>query len=288
MRARLTSAGLMVLLVGMSVLSEPAKGQTAATPLFPAPFVVEHRVRERQADGSVFETETVRSTYAYSWLVSERPDKSRVIVDFSRGEITEVRPSAGTYWVLSFGQMTDLKARLARAEQRTPAPRPKSALAVAPVEIRVEEVAEESGSRRRAALGESASGATKRLRASAGERVVDVWVDPSVRLSAAAQDALDSFTRAISGPSATAAPASAELIGAARRRAGGAFVVRSVRTSGGGGEIEEIVEKLGPAASVPGTLLVPEEGLRRVPSPLEVVVSFAEEEAARRAPALPR
>jgi hypothetical protein len=284
----LSRIGFTALFAAGAFVVPRAAGQTPSASLFPAPFVVEHRVRERQADGSVFESETVRSTYAYSWLVSERPDKSRVIVDFSRGEITEVRPSAGTYWVLSFGQMTDMKARLARAEQRTPAPRPKSALATSPVEIKVDEVAEETGSRRRAAVGESTAGATKRLRASAGDRVVDVWVDPSVRLSAAAQDALDSFTRAISGPSAAATPASAELIGAARRKAGGAFVVRSVRTSGGGGEIEEIVEKLAPAASVPRALLVPEEGLRRVPSPLEVVVSFAEEEAARRAPALPR
>ncbi len=275
MRMCSVRVGRAALLAVGVFFAKTAAAQTGAAPLFPEPFVVEHRVRERQSDGSVFETEKVRTTYAYSWLVSERPDKSRMIVDFARGEITEVRPSAGTYWVLTFEQMADLKARLVRAEQRGPAHGTKSAIA-APVEIRVEELAE--------SLGRGA----KRFRASAGDRAVDVWVDSSVRLSAAAQDALDAFSRAVSGPRGATGPASAELIGAARRKAGGAFVVRSVRASGGGGEIEELVETLAPASSVPRSLLVPEEGLRRVPSPLEIVVSFSEEEAARRAPALPR
>jgi len=275
------------LLVAVALGAMPVAAQTPASSLFPEPFVVEQRVRERQPDGSVFETEKVRTTYAWSWLVSERPDRSRMIVDFARGEITEVRPSAGTYWVVSFGQVTDLKARLVRAEQRSPAPGAKSAQATR-VAIRVEEIPGDAvPERRSAALGASGR-ASRRLRASAGERAVDVWVDPSVRLSTAAQDALDAFSRAVSGPKAESVPTSTELISAARRMAGGAFVVRSVRGSGGGGEIEEIVESLVSTSTVPRTLLVPEEGLRRVPSPLEIVVSFAEEEAARRAPVLPR
>lgn len=285
MSARVFSV-FVALLAGGVAFSEPAAGQTASTPLFPEPFVVEHRVRERASDGSVFETEKVRTTYAYSWLVSERPDKSRMVVDLARGEITEIRPSAGTYWVLTFGQMADLQARLVRAEQRGPAPAGKSAMA-APVAIRVEEIADDTApGRRSASLGPSGRG-TRRFRVSAGERAVDVWVDPSVKLSTAAQDALDRFSRSVSSPQPDPAPSSTELIVAARRKAGGAFVVRSVRPSGGG-EIEEVVETLAPASSVPRSLLVPEEGLRRVPSPLEIVVSFSEEEAARRAPALPR
>jgi hypothetical protein len=267
-----------------TLAAAPAAGQSPVPSLFPQPFVVEHRVRETQPDGSVFETETVRSTYAGSWVVSERPDRSRVIVDLARREITEVRPAAGTYWVLSFSQMTDLKARLARAEQRGPARHAASSTAGAAAGIRVEEVADTATPSAGTRLLAVPSGARKKLRASAGGRVVDVWVDPSVRLSAAAQDALDAFARAVSGPADAAAPASADLVAAARRKAGGAFVVRSVRASGGGGEIEEVVEKLAPATSVPRALLVPEEGLRRVPSPLEAVVSFAEEEAAHRAP----
>ncbi len=280
MRARALAMSAL-LISGIAVLPELAGAETPAAPLFPQAFVVEHRARERQSDGSLIESEKVRTTYGGSWLVSERPDGNRTIVDFSRREVTEVRPSAGTYWVLTFGQMTDLKARLAGAERRTPAK--KAAVVTSPVEIRVEELSDGAAPGRRSAVLDGLPGPTKRLRASAGERAAEVWVDPSMKMSTAALDALEEFSRAVSGPRAGDGPSGSDLIAAARRKAAGAFVVRSVRSTGRGGEVEEFVEKLTRASSVPRNLVVPEEGLRRVPSPLEIVVSFAEEEAARAA-----
>ncbi len=270
------------------LLASPASAQTSPGVLFPVPFTVEQRLVERQADGSVFQTETVRNSYGGSWLVSERPDGSRFVVDFARREMTEIRPAAGTYWVLSFDQMSDLKRRLDRADGRATGSEARRAQAAVasptPPEIRVDEVAEESGAPRGARSG----GGRRHLRASAAGRTADIWLDPAVQLSGAAEEALDRFDRAVSGRGGSPAGTDADLIGAARRRAEGAFVVRSLRRSERGVEIEEVVDRIQPLPSLPRKLVVPEDGLRRVPSPLEISVAFAEEEAARRAPALPK
>lgn len=46
--------------------------------------------------------------------------------------------------------------------------------------------------------------------------------------------------------------------------------------------LETVVTKAMPLAAMPASLVSVPEGLRRVPSPLEVVVSWAEDEAALR------
>lgn len=254
---------------------------------FPRPFVVEHHL----VDGSLGDPvtgETVRDTYAGSFLVSERPDGSRTIVDFRRREVTEVRPKEGAFWSLSFGRFAELRRRLEEAEADEGTPRIRAQGGTVRPEIRVEEVREETGEAARGSRG--AGSAPKRLRAAVdGGPSIDVWVDPSApRLGPEAVAALAELERTVLGR-ADGSVGPGELLEAVRKREGGALAVRTRRSVGrvaGGGSdgpyLETVVTKVDPiAALAPGLVSVP-EGLRRVPSPLEIVAAWAEDEAALR------
>lgn len=264
----------------------PAGALAQARVPFPAPFVVEHHAVDGSLGGTPVVGETVRSTYAGTFLVTERPDGGRTIVDFSRRELTEVRPKEGTYWTLSFSRVAELRRRLAEAEPdgRPKAARP-SAGAARPA-IRVETVTDvEAGERRTS--GEGLSG--RHIRASVNEGPsLDAWVDPALpRLGPEGLSALADFEREALGP-LDAGGGPADLLDTIRRHEGGALVVRTRRPVGRGAEtnseafLETVVTKVTPLPAMPPGLVAIPEGLRRVPSPLETVVAWAEDEAALR------
>jgi hypothetical protein len=249
--------------------------------LFPVSFTVDHALIQTDADGSQFRTDGVTDTYGGSCLVSVRRGGSRVIVDFARREITEVSVEKSTYWTLSFTQMGDLSRRLAKAEERpTTAKAPPLALA-SPV-VRVEEI---DASRERQPFIEGAATVrpgTRHFHASVENGpFADVWVDGAIRLSRAALDSLDSFEKDALGSAAASMVSPVQLVGAARRAADGAVPVRVRRPLSTGGTVEDLVTALTPLPVFPQKLLVIGDGFRRVPSPLEVMVTFAEEEASR-------
>lgn len=255
---------------------------------FPAPFVVEQHAVDASLGGTPVVGETVRSTYAGTFLVTERPDGGRTIVDFSRREMTEVRPKEGTYWTLSFSRFTELRRRLSEAE---PDGRPKAARpdgGEERLEIRVEAVTD-AGPRGREASPATDGLSGRRLRASVADGPsLDAWVDPSLtRLTPGGMAALAAFEREVLGsPEAGAGPA--DLLDAVRRHEGGALVVRTRRPVGRPGAtaedayVETVVTKVTALPAMPPSLVAVPEGLKRVPSPLETVVAWAEDEAAIR------
>ncbi len=256
---------------------------------FPAPFVVEHHVVDGSLGGTAVTGETVRDTYGGSFLVSERPDGNRTIVDFARRELIEVRPTEGTYWSLSFGRFAELRKRLEDAEktEATPGVRAQAAREKRPV--RIEDVPDGAEGKARGALS-ATNGAARRLRASVeGGPAIEVWLDVSApRLAAAGVAALADFERNVLG-AADGEVGPADLLEAVRLKEGGALAVRTRRRVGRTNAIsddepylETVVTKAMPLAAMPASLVSVPEGLRRIPSPLEVVVSWAEDEAALR------
>jgi len=268
------------------ILVASMSARARASEPFPVPFVVEHHAVDGSLGGEPVTGETVRDTYGGSFLVSERPDGSRTIVDFARREVTEVKPTDGTYWSLSFGRFAELRRRLEEAERDEAAPKVRGlALAERPA-VRIEETPDGTGG---AALRvqSAGSGARKRLRASVeGGPAIDVWVDPSApRLTSAGVAALADFERNVLG-AVDGSIGPGDLLDAVRRREGGALAVRTRRRTGrsaGAAEnapfLETVVTRADPVASLRASLVLVPDGLRRVPSPLEVVVSWAEDEA---------
>ncbi len=260
----------------------------AAEP-FPVPFTVEHQVFDGSLGGAPIEGAPVKDSYGGSFLVSERPDGSRTIVDFARREVTEVRPGDGTYWTLSFGRFSDLRRRLREAESNSaPAASPTRIPAAKPA-IRVEEVRESGGSSLRTGLAAKGS-VPRRLRASVeGGATLEAWADPGApRLTAEGIAALGDFERTVLGAHDGSAGV-ADLLDAVRNREAGALIVRTRRVAGdsrtAGADapvVEDVVTRAEPAAALPKALVTIPEGLRRVSSPLEVVVAWAEDEAALR------
>ena len=263
---------------------------TSRPSLFPAPFVAERRVTEYDAGDRVeHQTPTVTEHYGGSHLVASAGGEDRTIVDFARREITEVSVTKGTYWVLSFGRMRELRERLARADAAAsgaspkPAARTGAASGQQPPRIQVVDVAAS------ARPGPLSTGA-RHVRASAAgsSLAVDAWVDGRVRLGAEARDALRNLETEALGPVGSERPEAAELLAAARDFVEGAFPVRVRRPvldadgRASGGAVEDEVVRLEPLASFPGKLLVVPEGLKRVASPLEAMVAVAEEDAALR------
>lgn len=264
--------------------------------LFPQPFQVEHSVIQVEPDGSRFETEPVVDTYAGSWIVSQRPDGSRLIVDVARRELTEVWPEHGSYAVLGFDRFADLRRRLATAEQDPdPAAEDQTATTWRIETVERPVAAAPSASKRRSAglrpfestgarhfvvraLPEAPSVDTR------SGAAVEVWVQPSVRLGAPALDALDELDRVVGG-STSGPPSSGVLIAAARRAADGAFMVRttrSVRAGSGPDEVatlEDVTHRLELLESLPAELLEIPDTYTRTAHPLEVMVEHAESEA---------
>lgn len=264
---------LQIALFGL-VLAATSGAQTG--PLFPEPFQVEHHLVQDDGDGNRFTGEPVVDTYGGSWIVSQRPDGSRMIVDLERREMTEVRPSDGTYWTVSFDRFAELQTRL-RAAQGLAKPEDPKKAAVAASSVVVTEVQGEM----RSAAGLSAKAGVRRLQvAQGGARALEVWVDPSVRLTPAALAAMDALESAASG---RREDAPGRLLAAARSHAAGAVPVRTVRPLAASGQVEDVTTRLERLEKFPGELIQIPEGLRRIPHPLEAAVRFLEEDAERNA-----
>lgn len=285
-----------VLLLAASI-AVAARAQAPAEALFPQPMVVEHQLIERENDGTVFYGEPVRDTYGGSWIVSERPDGSRLVVDLLRRELTEIRPAEGTYSTIGFGRFAELRARIAGLELGgTAQVAPKSAKAPAELEL-----IELQGAEARAALSQksrtgpealpaaSQSAAVRRFKirekGSPGPVAAEVWVDPRLRFGEAAQAALAAFEAdAFAGGRQTSFdPAS--LMAKVRRETGGALPLLTVlpllRDDGEKvGESEDRVLSASPLEAFPAELARVPEGLERTSHPLESILAALEAEAA--------
>jgi hypothetical protein len=278
----------------------PAAAAQQAAELFPQPMAVEHQLIERTGDGDVFYGEPVRDTYGGSWIVSERPDGSRLVVDLLRREITEIRPAEGSYSTIGFGRFAELRARIARHELGgAVALAPKSAAQeeAAPAEL---ELVELQGAEARASLSlksrtgpealplASQSAEIRRFeirRKGSPEAAAEVWVDPRLRFGAEAQAALAAFeTDALGGGSASPF-APARLLAEVRRQTAGALPLLTVmpllREDGTkAGESEDRVLSAEKLAAFPAELARVPEGLTRTSHPLESILAALEAEAA--------
>lgn len=278
-------------------IGSPAAAQTGPGPLFPEPFRVAHHLVQEDGDGTRFVGEPVVDTYGGSWIVSERPDGSRLVVDLARRELFEVRSDKGTYWTVSFDRFAELQARLRAAQglagepERTPERR--TAAPPEPPELTVTAVSGEPQRNASSSLADRPG--IQRLRVTrkdtgprkdaAAAPLLDVWVDPSLRLTPAALGAVSSLETVLAGPAAAGAVPPGRTLAAARAHAGGAFPVRTVRPLAGtpGAQVEDVATKVERLDRFPSELAEVPEGLRRVPHPLEEVVRFLEEDAERNA-----
>ncbi|HSF39575.1 MAG TPA: hypothetical protein VLT87_07260 [Thermoanaerobaculia bacterium] len=279
---------------GAFALAAAATAQPGPGPLFPEPFRVTHHLVQDDGDGSRFVGEPVVDTYGGSWIVSERPDGSRLVVDLARRELTEVRTEKGTYWTVSFDRFAELQQRLRAAQGLAPEPdgtAEKAAARPAP-ELVVTEVTAEAAQKSGTSLADRPG--VRRLRVTrkdteksgAAAPLLDVWVDPSVRLTPAALGAVSSLETVLTGPDAAdpAAVPPGRALAAVRVKAAGALPVRTVRPLPvPGAQVEDETTRLERLERFPSELAQIPEGLRRVPHPLESVVRFLEEDAERNA-----
>lgn len=297
------------LLICVSALALWAGPAWAQTQLFPQPFVVEHHLILDEG-GTPVPTESVKDSYFGSWIVSERADGSRLIVDLERRELTEIRPELGQYWTIGFDRMAEIRARLAELDELVPAQAAAiekssaKAASVAEPEIEVEELVV-SGPQAvvAAASGRASDPATRaevrkfkaRVRLAEEDQgeaaAVEVWVDPTVRLNADALRALAAFeSSALGATSMSAEVGVMALVAAVRARAGGAFPTRLLHeervqegpTSHVVATIEDRVTRLEPAEVDASRLLQVPEGLKKTLHPLEGMFAFAQEDARRR------
>lgn len=322
----------------------PAAAQPSAGTLFPTPFVVEHQLIQTDADGTVYYSEPVRDTYGGSWLVSERADGSRLIIDLSRRQLTEIRPADGKFWTIDFDRLARLHADLVAAEdadvqrllddmeaKNARLLGSRDLAADKAPEILVEEPSDPMPHARKRLLEQLPSGfkasrdarvprqieskllddpalihlrvrvaddgwtkslpAGVALPAGLGEPpVLDVWLDPRLRLTPAARRALKNFEQDVLGPP----PARRKympvtpslLIAEARDHAEGAFPVRTVRSlharpelpDSGIGVLEDVALSLERIETFPPSLVEIPEGLRRVLHPMEMILQHAERE----------
>lgn len=275
-RLAVARQGLMRLgaaLAGIACLSAAAAAQGAeGGTLFAEPFAVVHSLIQDDGAGNRFETEPVKDHYFGSWIVSERADGSRMVVDLARRELTEIRPELGTWWSLSFDRHAELQRRLAELEGDDTSEPDK-----ANVEVLDWQVVEVPAGAEKALAGGSVPRRFS-IRAEGAAESAEVWIDPSLRASARALDALAGFEATLAGGADKAS--SQPPVDAARRLAGGALVVRSVRQRGDL-RIEDVGSKVEKLARMPRELAEVPEGLVRVASPLEQIVSFLEEERRR-------
>lgn len=271
----------------LTLLAFSANAVEVTAPLFPSPFTVERQISERNPSGGVeHQTDPITEFYGESYLVAVRPGEDRTIIDFARREIIEVQISKGTYWVLSFSRMRELRERIGRADGSLPreARKPQTGASVA-ARIRIESIAD--GSRAPLASGTMA----KHLRASAegSAQVVDAWLDGSIRLTKAAQDAMRSFEdEALGELTAGDGPTLSMMMTALRTAGDGALPVKTSRVVTGrdgratGFVVEDTALRVAPIPAFPKKLLVLPESLKRVSSPLEIMAAFEEDEAALR------
>jgi hypothetical protein len=276
------------------IVPHAAVAQTASEPLFPVPFVVEHHVVQTDADGTASATEPVTDYYGGSWIVSVRPDGSRMVVDFTRREVTEIRPAASTYSTFGFERLAELNRRLRRTGDAskgepdtvtTPQASPRTE-ATSVAAIQVQRVPDGGGGGFSVRAAGAADHAVIRLRitADAAASALDVWCDPRVKLSERACGAISELEGDVLSGGAGALVASSAMLSAARGYVHGAFPVRTIRHVGaasGGSTIEDVATRLEPLERTRVDLLKVPDGYRRVPHPLEVMVAFVQEEATR-------
>lgn len=305
MSARRVIAGCTGLL-GFAALA----GAQPAGELFPQPYAVVHQTIESELDGTVYVGEPVRDTYGGSWIVSERADGSRLVIDLARRELTEIRPADGVYWTIDFDRYADLRARLARYQARPSAEgggvqaATQDSMAAAELEVR-EQPARPSAPAGRATVLEAAAKASAQAadalptRPAAGARhfevtpkggpetsTAEVWVDGAVRWSPAAMAAVERFEREALGAkdSAPNGGGSGRLVAAVRVAADGAVPVRTVvPVLGNGGRpiglSEDRATSLEKLAAFPAELVRVPEGAKRLSHPLESLLVALEAEA---------
>lgn len=302
------------------VAAQTPGGRTATGTLFPQPFVVEHLAIQTDGDGTTYYGDPVTDTYGGSWIVSERSDGSRLVVDLARREVTEIRPDHGTYWTLSFSRLAELRQRFLEIEEESFAgiaaargkraggdeeageveilfsersPGDKAAVSGTPPELpeTARALLARDGVRR---LLVSLGGPDKRP---GGEPALEVWLDPRVRLTAPALAALERFENDVlrgSGGDKAAGPSPGNLTAAARAHAGGAFPIRTLRPIAAPGDalatfagdarqatMEDVAIRLELLDDFSPDLVRVPDGLRRAPNPLEGMLEFAERELER-------
>jgi hypothetical protein len=258
--------------------------------LFPQPFSVEHSIVQTDADGSVFTTEPVVDTYVGSRIVSERVDGSRMIIDFARREITDIRTNEARYTVIGFDRLADLLRELQVIESGgSPSPA-KSARGDDLPSLRVVEADGPAATKSSVSSGALVKRAgVRHLRVleqtddnAAETTVLDVWFDPQLRLGERSLSALEEFeleVLSVTSKNATAA----RSLAAARHEAGGALPILTLRPviagSDEAGTIEDVSSRVERVNAVPPELVTIPDGFERVPHPLEMMVAHARSEA---------
>jgi hypothetical protein len=280
----------------------PAQGQSQGQSqgsLFEQPFVVEHHMVQVDEHGDRFSSPPVIDTYGGSWIVSERTDGSRLVVDLVRRELTEIRPENGTYSQIGFERLAEVMERLAELEG-TRAPTQGSAAArgagksrtaadwtIREGEVKAEharhltgkaaEMVNRDGVRHLVIQSRSADGTKSASDSAATEPATEVWVDPSMKIDIRARKALADFERAALGTEG--------LMEAAREHVDGAIPIRTLRgeTAADGSRrwIEDVVIRLEKLESFDRRLITIPEGLRKVSHPLEGLMAYMEKEAER-------
>jgi len=264
----------------------------AQAPIFPQPFSVEHQIVQTDAQGAKTVIGPVKDYYGASWIVSVHSDDSRTIVDFSRNQLTIVDDRRGQYAALSFDRLGELKRRLDLAESGP------------------QEKANDNDDRNLLEIGVSdplsstAKGlptggdplaierpgvrrihvqASRQGKALAG---LDLWMDPEIRLSPQALDAIERFERSMLGrTSSDTEPGFQDLLTEGRHRSGGGLVLGSSHSLVFGeapeiaGTLSDVPLKIEILDTFPTKLLEISEHFVRVPHPLETIVAHAEREA---------
>lgn len=258
------------------VLSAPVAAQPAA---FPQPFMVERQVRQTAPDGGdVFQTAPSKEYYFGNHLAILRSDGTKALVDFEKREYSEIDPKGGTYWTLSFSRLGELRERIRAAEGPETKPEKSATLASKPA-VRIEALPP-GGKANLKAQG------TRRLRASidGSANWAEATYDDSIPFGEKAIAALESLESAFTGGTKGDPARTGELISALRAAGKGAFMVRFekplvVKDGLAAGKSEDVVLDWSRLEKAPVEYLRIPENLKRIPSPLETLAVFAEEEA---------
>lgn len=283
-----------LILVGLAIgLGASVVGAQQTTGgLFPTPFLVEHAVTITEPDGGSFTGEPVVDHYGGSMIVSERSDGSRLIVDFARRELTEIRPSSATYTVITF----DRFAQLSREYQSLEGPVETKRAGEDEPEISFRVIESPPAGTVKIASSGSLSKSQILLERPGLRRVevnvetdgepsdetsLEAWVDSSHRFSTQAMDAVEDFELGVLGASTDEmGKIPLKALATARRHAGGAIPIITARpTLQGGGLIEDVASRIEPLDAFPVDLVSIPEGFQRTAHPLELMVAHAEREA---------
>lgn len=293
-RERAARFGLASLVVGAFWLLPGLLQAEGPGAIFPTAFVVEHALTQIDGDGSSFEAETIKDTYGGSWIVSERPDGSRLVIDFARREVTEIRPTEGRYSVIGFERMAELLGDLQAFKNGSSTAEKRARAGAEEPVLRVDEIAaSDTLPVKRSSVGGALLEApgTSHLRivreGSDGmpdQNVLDVWFDTNVRFSQRSLDALEAFEVEVLGAAGDASSlVEARAMAIARRSAGGRLPLLTIRRLAGGGDssgsVEDVVLGVTEIPVVPSDLVIISDGLHRTPHPLEVMARYARREA---------